>query len=279
MSTAFSIVTPSLNSLDSLKRCRASMADQEGVELEHLVMDGGSTDGTVEWLKKEKVSHISQKDGGMYDALNQGWAKCRGDILAWLNCDEQYLPSTLARIERAFAENPGIDILFGDALVVDQRGHLLCYRKHPPLRPAWIMAARHLYILSCATFFRRRFFDEGLRFDTSFRVAGDQELVLRMLQKGYRARHLPRYLATFMMTGENLSTSPRAHQETLRLWEATPSWVKALRIPLNTARLASKLLSGAYAQEAPLTYAMYTDRLGQRQSFSASDPSWRWRTK
>lgn len=271
-----SIVTPCFNSLNLLKRCCASIADQTGVELEHIVMDGGSSDGTVAWLQQEGIAHVSQNDAGMYDALNKGWAKCRGNIFAWLNCDEQYLPGVLAGVERAFADHPDVDILFGDALVVDERGDLICYRKHISLRPTWIMAARHLYILSCATFFRRRFFDEGHRFDIGFRAAGDHDLVLRMLQMGYTSRHLPGYLATFMMTGANQSTSPQAVQEAALIWEATPAWVRSLRLPINLTRLAAKLACGTYLQQRPLTYAIYTDRLDRRTPFSALCPSWKW---
>ena len=271
-----SIVTPTFNGLDLLKRCRASIADQRGVDVEHIVMDGGSTDGTVAWLQQNDIHHVSQKDAGMYDALNKGWALCKGDILAWLNCDEQYLPDSLALVEQAFASNPDVDILFGDALVVDPAGRLICYRKHIPLRPSWVMAAKHLYLLSCALFFRRRFFDEGHRFDIGFRTAGDHDLVLRLLRAGFRTRHLPAYLATFMMTGGNQSASPRAAKETELLWKATPGWVKALRLPINATRLATKHLHGCYRQSSPITYAVYTDQLDRRESISETRPSWRW---
>jgi glycosyltransferase involved in cell wall biosynthesis len=94
-----SVVTPSFNMLSYLKRCVASVADQERVQAEHLVMDGGSRDGTVEWLKTQ-TSLLSEvrSDNGMYDAVNRGFRRARGQIVAHLNCDEQYLPGTLESV-------------------------------------------------------------------------------------------------------------------------------------------------------------------------------------
>src|SRR5437660_9009586 len=101
--SSISVITPSLNMLPYLKRCCASLADQEGASWEHIVVDGESTDGTVEWLRSQPhVASIIGKDQGMYDAINKGLAACTGDIVAYLSCDEQYLPGTLAYIDHYF---------------------------------------------------------------------------------------------------------------------------------------------------------------------------------
>src|SRR5215475_7699056 len=109
-----SVVTPSLNMVNYLARCVASVADQEGVRAEHLVMDGVSRDGTVEWLAALPwlVSEV-RRDNGMYDAVNHGFRKARGRIVAHLNCDEQYLPATLSAVVRYFDTHPEVDVLFG----------------------------------------------------------------------------------------------------------------------------------------------------------------------
>ena len=92
----FSIVTPSFRNSQWLKLCIASVADQQGVELEHIVQDSCSDDGTQDWLPRDRrVSAFIEKDGGMYDAVNRGYCRAQGDILAYLNCDEQYLPGAL----------------------------------------------------------------------------------------------------------------------------------------------------------------------------------------
>src|SRR5215207_9280200 len=111
----FSIVTPSFRSSAWLKLCIASVADQEGVTLEHLVQDAGSDDGTLDWLTTDsRVAAFVEKDSGMYDAVNRAWRRARGEILAYLNCDEQYLPGALNLVADYFAEHPEVDILFGD---------------------------------------------------------------------------------------------------------------------------------------------------------------------
>ena len=92
----FSIVTPSFRNSNWLKLCIASVADQQGVEVEHIVQDSCSDDGTQNWLPNDKrVKAFIEKDSGMYDAVNRGYRRATGDILAYLNCDEEYLPGAL----------------------------------------------------------------------------------------------------------------------------------------------------------------------------------------
>ena len=115
-----SVVTPSFNSWPWLQLASASVADQ-GVPLEHVVQDGLSVDGTREWLAHgcpPSVAPESARDAGMYDAINRGFSRSRGEILCHLNCDEQYLPGALARVVDYFAQHPEVDILFGDVVVV-----------------------------------------------------------------------------------------------------------------------------------------------------------------
>lgn len=91
--TRFSVVTPTRNSLTKLKCCVGSVRGQTGVEVEHLVHDACSTDGTVGWLSGQNdLDSVSENDSGMYDAINRGWSRASGDIVSWLNSDEQYLP-------------------------------------------------------------------------------------------------------------------------------------------------------------------------------------------
>jgi glycosyltransferase involved in cell wall biosynthesis len=111
----FSIITPSFRSSDWLKLCIPSVADQ-GVELEHIVQDSCSDDGTQEWLSRdERVKAFIEKDRGMYDAVNRGLSRASGDIMAYLNCDEQYLPGALSAVREYFEANPEVEVAFGDA--------------------------------------------------------------------------------------------------------------------------------------------------------------------
>jgi len=98
----FSIITPSYRNSAWLKLCIASVADQQ-VEVEHIIQDAGSDDGTLDWLLQDKrVRAFVEKDQGMYDGINRGLRRAGGDILAYLNCDEQYLPGALRAVRDFF---------------------------------------------------------------------------------------------------------------------------------------------------------------------------------
>ena len=96
----FSVVTPSFRNSNWLKLCIASVADQQGVEVEHIVQDSCSDDGTQDWLPRDpRVKAFVEKDAGMYDAVNRGYRRATGDIFAYFNCDEQYLPGALKTVQ------------------------------------------------------------------------------------------------------------------------------------------------------------------------------------
>src|SRR5581483_8595844 len=156
----FSIITPSFRGSRWLKLCIPSVADQ-GVELEHIVQDSCSDDGTQDWLPQDRrVKAFVEKDKGMYDAVNRGLKRATGDILAYINCDEQYLPSALLDVQNFFEKNPEVDVVFADTVVIDPKGQFLCYRKALVPQRAHSIIGGSLAILTCATFFRRRIIDE-----------------------------------------------------------------------------------------------------------------------
>jgi glycosyltransferase involved in cell wall biosynthesis len=273
----FSIITPSLNMLSYLKRCHASIADQKDAVSEHIVVDGDSSDGTVEWLAQngQIISNV-QNDNGMYDAINRGLRLAKGEIISYLNCDEQYLPGALSFVKEFFAGHPETDIIFGDPLLVRPNGSLLAYRKG--YQPRWFyILASHLYLFSCTMFLRRRIIDTGFQFDAHLKSSGDRDFVVRVLRYGYRAMHVKRYLAVFTVTGKNMGTSQNALLEKRRVMKAAPTWIKILRWPLNVMRLAEKLASGAYLQKMPLEYSIYDSADAvTRKAFRATKASFRW---
>ena len=272
----FTVVTPSYNMLPYLQRCVRSVADQD-MPVEHIVVDGLSRDETARWLRsRTDLASIIERDAGMYDAVNKGLARARGEFVSYLNCDEQYLPGTLDAVARFFDANPAVDLLFGDALLIDPDGELLSYRKG--YQPRWrYIAVAHLYVLSCTMFIRRRVLDQGARFDMGWKDVGDAEFVIRLLRSGARAAHLPRYLAAFTMTGSNMSTGPNARAETLRLRATCPPIVRALAAPLDVMRRVEKVVSGAYFQRFPLRYEIYASPdATSRTDFVARSSTFRW---
>lgn len=273
----FSIITPSFNSLEWLKRCARSMGDQEGVRAEHIVVDGGSNDGTVEWLKSASgLRFVSEADRGMYDAVNKGLRMAEGEILAYLNCDEQYLPGTLAAAMEWFARHPRSDLVFGHVILTRPDGSLIACRKAYPVRWPYIVTD-HLYTLSCGMFFRRRLVDDGFFFGDDFKDVGDADYVARVLRAGYRAGVIRRYLSAFTMTGQNRSKGPVARAEATRLRAQAPVFLRGLKVPLKILRGFEKLVHGAYHQQAPFSYSVYTDgNATTRSPFTADRVSVRW---
>ncbi len=273
---SFSVITPSLNMADMLQRCHASIMDQ-GVDVCHIVADPGSTDGTREWLAdRSDVEAIFEEDSGMYDAINRGISMADGDIVSYLNCDEQYLPGTLKHVAEIFESNPAIHLVFGDLILVDPEGKPLAYRKGH--QPRWLyIGIAHLYVMSCTMFVRRIVFDKGFRFSPNFKAAGDADLVIRMLKAGFKAMHVSRYFSTFTITESNLGASHYAVREARELFMTMPTWARMLRFPINMLRFTEKVLAGAYYQPAPLEYDIYTGAdLYQRKAISFRKPSWRW---
>lgn len=275
-SVLFSIVTPSLRQLPWLKRCARSVADQAGVEVEHLVQDGGSGPEVEEWARTQPAVKLSvQPDSGMYDAINKALKRASGEVCAILNCDEQYLPGTLARVERAFAENPGVDLVAGDFLVVDPQQQLLAFRKVTPLRAEMILTD-HLYAFTCALFFRRRLLEEGFWFDASLKDVADGEWVARVLQAGHRAAIVPEYLSAFTFTGTNRSVGEIAKAEKRA---AQGKLSVALRVAAPVLRLwrrGEKLMRGGYSRRA-IRYEVFVGEDDDvRTAITCARPRWRY---
>jgi glycosyltransferase involved in cell wall biosynthesis len=268
----FSIVTPSYRNSNWLKLCIASVADQQ-VEVEHIVQDAGSDDGTLDWLlRDERVKAFVEKDQGMYDAINRGLRRAGGEILAYLNCDEQYLPGALSAVEKFFAEHPQVDVLFGDVVVVDVAGKYLSHRKvQVPLKyHTWTC---HLSTLSCATFFRRRIVvEEGFMFDSRLRDVGDGEWMVRLLQRRVKMAALGQFTSAFTHTGANMSAGPNARRENRGLRLSAPRWAQSIRPLTILHHRARRLLGGMYFQR-PFSYEVFTTSSpAHRQSQSVPRP-------
>lgn len=258
MSLKLSIITPSFNMLNHLKLCHASIADQKGVDWEHIVIDGGSTDGTLEWLKQMKnIRWISEKDNGMYDALNKGLKIAKGDILAYLNCDEQYLPGTLEKIREYFVSTPQIDILFGGSLLLNTDGRILGFRKVLVPRYSYIITS-HLYNLSCAMFFRKSIIDNKFFFNDTLKAVADMDFVLRVLEFGFNPGYVNVFLSIFTMRGNNLGASLEAKEELISLRKTGSFHYRIFRFPLNIVRWLEKVFSGVYFTRQPIEYSVYT---------------------
>jgi glycosyltransferase involved in cell wall biosynthesis len=204
-----SIITPSYNQGRFIADAVESVANQNYSNVEHIIMDARSSDETLAVL--EHYSHlphlhwISEPDKGQTDAINKGFMRATGDVVAWLNADDYYLPGAFTKINEVFAKHPHTDILYGEAAFVDEhkwttgyrRGHAFDYN---------ILLYFGCYIQSTATFFRRHIIDQGHLLEPSYKTVMDYEYYVRLATLGFQFGFVPEVLAAFRWHGTNIST-------------------------------------------------------------------------
>ncbi len=240
------------------------------------MQDAGSDDGTLDWLPQDpRVKVFVEKDQGMYDGVNRGLRRAGGDILAYLNCDEQYLPGALSAVAGFFERHPETDVLFGDVVMLDAEGRYLYHRKmQTPLKyHTWTC---QLSTLSCAMYFRRRVvFDYGFLFDPHLRDVGDGEWIIRLLQRGVRMATLGQYTSAFTYTGVNMSVAPNARREARELHQSAPYWARGLKPLFVLQHRLRRLAGGMYAQP-PFAYDVFTlASLDRRQHYEVTRPTFK----
>lgn len=214
-----SIVTPSFNQGAFLSEALGSLLNQSYPDVEHLVLDGGSTDDSrnlLESLPEEsggcRLWWRSCKDDGQSAALNEGFARATGDIVGWLNADDRYRRGCLANVATFFAEHPEVDVAYGDYTFIDEAGEHISLRREIEFSRFVLRYHRVLYIPTAATFFRRRVFDEGNFLAPSLHYAMDLEFFLRLSDAGYRFQHIPSVLADVRIHPGSKSVAFRGRQ-------------------------------------------------------------------
>jgi glycosyltransferase involved in cell wall biosynthesis len=225
-----SIVTPCLNRATLVAPAIESVQHQDYPCVEHLVMDGGSTDGTLEVLRRYPHLNVtSEKDHGLYDALNKAIRRARGEVVGHINSDDLYEPHVFGAVMRTFAAHPEVDAVVGGALVFEDtssgaavRQTFAAYTAQDFLR----RATREACVIN-AWFFRRRVYDRVGLFSCDYAMASDRDFLLRFRQAGctFLPLNLPVYryrfhrgsltindhrsLGTLKMLDENLRLAQR----------------------------------------------------------------------
>jgi len=217
------IVTPVYNGMPWLPECVQSVARQrDGVEIEHLVYDGGSTDGTTEWLREHAslgYEAIIGPDGGQTDALMKGFSRATGDILAWLNADDLLEPGALRRVVDVFAADPELAMVTAACLLIDADGAIIGAIAPPPTVTSPELLRFPTNPAQPATFFKADAYREAGGLDPRYDLAMDTDLWLKLARTG-RIQILPtEVLARFRLhpDAKSVAGSGAAARQDLRI--------------------------------------------------------------
>ncbi len=243
-----SIITPSYNQAEFVEETLFSVLSQEGdFYLDYLVIDGGSSDRSPRIIKAfaEQVENgewqglcmglnfrwVSERDHGQTDALKKGFDLAEGDILAWLNSDDVYLPGTLQAAADFFKDNPDVALLYGDAQYCDVAGNVI--GRYPTEEFDFAKLAWFNFFCQPSTFFTKQSFEAVGGLDTYLQFAMDYDLFIR-LGRSFETRHQPRVFAKYRLHEEAKTMRNdvlfQNHEEILRVTLKYFNWAPLNRV-------------------------------------------------
>src|SRR5688572_18572790 len=235
------IVTPSFNRACFLEETIRSVIEQNYPNLEYIVIDGGSTDGSTEIIRKysSNISYwVSEKDAGPADAIRKGFSRATGSILAWLNSDDLYQPGALAAMADAFGCGQTADVVYGNMYWMNKDGRVLAEKRQAPFwKPGYQYGGADLQ--QPATFWKRDLYVRAGGMDASFQAAFDTDLFFRFIALGARFQYTNNFIASFRVHPEQIS---QVHLEKAR--------VEVDRIRARHLRFSAKSIPGRLVKNA-----------------------------
>jgi len=256
-------VTPSYNQAAYLEQTIRSVLEQDYPRIEYFVVDGASTDHSAEIIKKYSLENrqqavglqnhfinwwVSEKDAGQGDAINKGLARTKGEIIAWLNSDDYYLPGTLAKVVKIFEENPDIVMVYGDMLAVDAQGRTINVLKYQQLTLQDLLCFQ--IIGQPSVFFRHDVYEKTGGLDTSLHFLLDHHLWIRIAQHG-KILHVPQIwsAARYHAAAKNRAKAAEFGQEAFRIlaWaKSQPGFAEAVSGVERRARASAQRVDARY---------------------------------
>jgi len=252
-----SIITPSFNQAEYLEATIQSVLAQEYSDLEYFVVDGGSTDGSVDIIQRyaDKLSWwISEPDDGQADAINKGFRRARGEVVAWLNSDDLYLPGAIQAAVGALKADPDLGMVFGDAITIDPAGHPLNQLSFGDWGLLDLMRFR--VICQPAVFMRRAALEQAGHLDEDFHYMLDHHLWLRIAGRS-KMKHFAQVWAAARHhpSAKNVAQSAAFADETYRAidWlKTSPEFTEQYRLDRRRICGGANRLAGRYLLEGGL---------------------------
>ena len=249
-----SIVTPSFNQARYLEATIQSVLSQNYPRLEYIIVDGGSTDGSVEIIRKYESKlawWVSEKDQGQTAAINKGFAHAKGDFFAWLNSDDIYEPNAISSVVKILQKNPEVGLVYGDANYINEDGRVI--GRFPAAQTDLVRLRRgYVHIPQQAAFFRADLWRRVAPLDPSFYFAMDYDLWVRLATRS-QVKYVPQTWADFRLhtSGKTISADDRCWPEMLRVHYrdggsflsviVAKYYIRKLIAPLWSLRLRRKL--------------------------------------
>jgi len=212
MKPLISIITPVLNGRKFIDDTIRSVIGQRYDNIEYIIVDGGSTDGSLDVIKgyAGRVDRwLSEKDRGMYDAINKGLRMARGEIVAYINSDDIYHPDVFRTVADYFDRHTDTALVYGDCDLINENGRFLYTYHYPDFRINFFLALDHCTIPQPASFWRRSIHERIGYFDPSYKMAGDFDFFARAGRR-FHVGHIQRTLAMHRVHGGSLTSSGRA---------------------------------------------------------------------
>ncbi len=210
-----SVITPSFNQGQFIERTLQSVAMQSGVEIEHFVVDGGSTDNTIDVLRRSGhgIRWISEQDKGQADAVNKGIRSTNGEIIGWLNSDDIYSPEAVVRAVTFFSDHPEVDVIYGMADHIDRNDQP--FEAYPSEPWNFERLKDRCFICQPAAFFRRSVVERHGLLDDGLHFCMDYEFWLRLGKAGVQFQYLEVKLAGSRLYAANktLGSRVKVHAE------------------------------------------------------------------
>lgn len=203
-----SIITPSYNQGEFIKATIESVLQQDYPRIEYIVMDGGSSDNTIEILKSygNKIQWFSGRDKGQADAVNKGIEKAKGDIIGWLNSDDTYLEDAVSTMVEYFRKHPSVDMVYGEGYYTDKEGNII--DRYLTEMFSKNRLAEQCIICQPTAFFTKDAFLRSGMLDVEHQLSMDYELWMKIAKTG-KISYIPDYIATSRMYEENKTMSRR----------------------------------------------------------------------